>query len=317
MLALKMHRLIGHWDPGWLGTVGVFIFFVHTSLVLMWSLERKPHTLDFYIRRVFRIYPLAMLAVTAALVTHAPVMGPPDDFFQYHARDAATVVANYFLLQNLIPGEPGVLNVMWSLPLEVDMYLFLPVLFFFVRKTPRLWPLLLMWLFVVRFSMLKFQDPNELSIVSVAPMFLPGVMAYVGFQRSKPIFPAWTVSLLLAGVILFGIYKPTNRKGWYVNLALGLLLPLFRQIRLPCLVRASHEVAKYSYGVYLSHPFALVLGMYVLRGQSLAVQLGVELVTIVLMSVVTYHWLEEPMIQVGRRVAAFAELRSERADATA
>ena len=61
------------WDLPSMGIAGVFMFFVHTSLVLMWSLERKPHTLDFYIRRVFRIYPLAVTALTVALITHLPV----------------------------------------------------------------------------------------------------------------------------------------------------------------------------------------------------------------------------------------------------
>ena len=37
-----------------LGFLGVAIFFVHTTLVLMWSLERDPHTARFLLRRVFR-----------------------------------------------------------------------------------------------------------------------------------------------------------------------------------------------------------------------------------------------------------------------
>ena len=44
------------------------MFFVHTALVLMWSLDRRPHILDFYIRRIFRIYPLAIFAVLCALL---------------------------------------------------------------------------------------------------------------------------------------------------------------------------------------------------------------------------------------------------------
>src|SRR3974377_2116998 len=80
--------IIGNWWVGWIGVVGVFVFFVHTSLVLMWSLGRKQHALDFYIRRVFRIYPLAMLAIAVTLLFHAPVGGNLDSFFVYaeHTR---------------------------------------------------------------------------------------------------------------------------------------------------------------------------------------------------------------------------------------
>src|SRR5689334_16455875 len=51
-----------------LGRVGVLMFFVHTSLVLMQSMARTPLDgwrlfANFYTRRAFRIYPLSVLCI--------------------------------------------------------------------------------------------------------------------------------------------------------------------------------------------------------------------------------------------------------------
>src|SRR4030088_2844768 len=57
------------------GLFGVLLFFVHTSLVLMYSMQRSPMAgfalvIAFYIRRFFRIYPLSILAVLTAVALH-------------------------------------------------------------------------------------------------------------------------------------------------------------------------------------------------------------------------------------------------------
>jgi peptidoglycan/LPS O-acetylase OafA/YrhL len=310
LLALGISR-VGPYEIKYLGVLGVLVFFVHTALVLMWSLERKPYALDFYIRRAFRIYPLAWAAIAIAWIFHAPTGGTQDHFFAYANPTWGLVVFQAMLIQDV---KVKLLGVMWSLPYEVEMYLFLPAIFFFVRQTFSLWPLLLMWLAVL-INTVGVPSSGHNFAVAVG-YFLPGVMAYVGFGRWEPRLPGWMLPLFLLTMWSIFLYRFDYHRGWFFCIIVGLTLPLFHQMRSNWVRGASRVIARYSYGVYLMHPFAIVIGMYLLRGRSLPVQLVGELIPLVVLPVVAYHVLEHPMIRVGSRLAARAEGWHERHELT-
>src|ERR1700753_2908150 len=98
-----------------MGRLGVLMFFVHTSLVLMFSLERSEarHTVhlfqDFYIRRAFRIYPLSGFFVLLAWIFAMPQTpgGPPG------APSTSQLWANLLLVQN-IAGRKNLISPLWS-----------------------------------------------------------------------------------------------------------------------------------------------------------------------------------------------------------
>jgi peptidoglycan/LPS O-acetylase OafA/YrhL len=305
---------IGHFSIVYLGIMGVMIFFVHTTLVLMWSLERKPHTLDFYIRRAFRIYPLALAAIAITLLFRAPVSGTPEHFFYYGHAGLKGVLIQASLVPNLFNDVHPLMSVMWSLPYEVEMYVLLPVLYFFIRKNFAVWPLLLIWMMTVSLAQVVSRDSHNFGVA--IGYFLPGAMAYIGFERWRQRLPAWTLPLFLGTMWAAFLYHPNFHRGWVVCLLLGLGLPLFKQIQARWLVSASHTIAKYSYGIYLTHPFAIVIGIYLLRGYPLWMQLLAEAVPLVVLPVLAYHLLEHPMIRMGSRVAAKAEMRYEQTSST-
>jgi len=276
----------------------------------MWSMERKPHTLDFYIRRIFRIYPLALLAGFATVAFHAPVAGTPTVYFHYQpSAGLGSLVTGLLLFPNLY-GDYTPMSVMWSLPYEVEMYLALPLLFFFIRHNFSIWPLLLYWAFTVAICRPLFHGQAHNFFLCI-PYFLPGVMAYVGFGRGKPFLPAWLLPLALIFCWSIFMARPGWRQADFLCLAVGLGLPAFHQITAAWLCTASHYIARYSYGMYLAHPFAIVLGLYCMPHQPLAIQLGVMLGATAILSVGAYHLLEHPLIQVGSWIAGRAERRYE------
>ena len=111
-----------------MGQFGVLIFFVHTSLVLMMSMERNSGALNFYIRRFFRIYPLSIAVVAMVVVLHIP----SNPAREYTWMGASNLLSNFALTMNLTH-SPMALAPLWSLPIEVQMYLVLPLLFLVTR----------------------------------------------------------------------------------------------------------------------------------------------------------------------------------------
>ena len=118
----------------YLGRIGVLFFFVHTSLVLMYSLARMSSHPDclfarFYVRRAFRIYRLSIAAVLASLLLQIP----PLPWEPIGVRSLPGIASNLALTMNLTY-TPPILGPLWSLPLEVQMYLVLPLLFVVIRR---------------------------------------------------------------------------------------------------------------------------------------------------------------------------------------
>jgi peptidoglycan/LPS O-acetylase OafA/YrhL len=85
---------------------------------------------------------------------------------------------------------------------------------------------------------------------------------------------------------------------------LGASSPFFAQISASWLTEPSRLIAKYSYGIYLTHFFCIWLAFdrlhYVL---SRAIRLPLFAALAVLLPIAFYHLLEEPMIRLGKRVA--------------
>ena len=292
---------IGSLDISWLGYFGVFLFFIHTSLVLMWSLERNSDPVGFYVRRAFRIYPLAVLTILVMITFHLPAIRNGNGDAVYWAPGLKNIIANLLLVQNLFWG-PEILGVMWSLPMECDMYIMLPFLFSLTAGRSAIWRLLFLWLAIV--GMNSYLLPAQSAIFPMfIPHFLAGILAYILFPRVQPRLPGFTLPLLVLGSLSLFLSFPSMRIAWGFTLGLALSIPFFRPIRAKWLVTATHQVAKYSYGIYLVHPFCVVLGLRVLHGHSLPIRLAGIFVPLAGIVVPAYHFVEKPLIDLGARLS--------------
>lgn len=310
---------IGPFNLDLMGGLGVLLFFVHTCCVLMSSLERQEQSggrikffVSFMIRRVFRIYPLGILAVLLVVLLHLPLAAVAPGHFSGFRPDSGDLIANLFLVMNLSHRAP-VLGPMWSLPYEIQMYLLLPGLFLFVAANRGIAKTAIVWTAAIALGVLVLRrDPNP-NFVTYVPCFLPGILAYQLQRRYRPHLPAflWPPTVaLLATVFLWRQGDVTWPIRWALCLFIGLGIPLFSGISAPWLVRSTHLVAKYSYGIYLTHFFCVWFAFEYLHQLSLLAKVAIFLLLAAGLPVLFYHLLEEPMIRHGKRVAAQYESTS-------
>src|SRR5213595_602304 len=120
---------------GWFiyGRFAVVVFIVLSGFSLALSPARHGWRLDgvsrFAARRARRILPAYWAALAFSLAVAWLVVAPPGQ----GAPDAASVVVNGVLVQNLV-GAPRPNPAFWSLAVEAQLYLLLPLLLLVVRR---------------------------------------------------------------------------------------------------------------------------------------------------------------------------------------
>jgi peptidoglycan/LPS O-acetylase OafA/YrhL len=298
---------------GSLGRVGVIIFFVHTSFVLMGSLERlqrdaRSHwqlVTGFWCRRFFRIYPLSILFVVLIAMFRIPA--DPGGVYEWIGLRA--FLSNLALTQNLTY-DNDILSVLWSLPLEVQMYVMLPGLYLAVRGKRR-YVSLGLWVVSVVLALVIPAISERLDVFRYGPCFTSGIVAY-DLIRNKSwrwTLPAWVWPVgVAAAILLFGPHDNLDlglkiQRAWGVSLLLGVLYANVREGSYGVLQPVLHWVAEHSYGIYLSHTIVMGFAFYTLSGVPMWARIIVLAAGSIGVPALLYVAVEKPLILVGGHVA--------------
>lgn len=291
-----------------LGRLGVLLFFVHTSFVLMGSLERGGSagwTLarEFYVRRAFRIYPLAIVCALAVVAAGVPAR--PWEAFRFPG--AHDLAANLLLVTNLT-GSPEVLAPLWSLPVELQMYVLLPAIFLIARSRDPA-RVAAIYLLALGAALVLPRLSPRLGLVAYAPCFMAGVVGFAMMDRLPARLPAWAWMPFLGTLAIAFVALEAAAGGHRLLmqaaacLAVGVAIPAFAQPTNVAFNRATRAIAKYSYGIYLFHLPALWLAFFRLPLESRVAQSLVAFVTLATLAVGGYHLIEAPLIRRGARLS--------------
>lgn len=307
---------------------GVDLFFVLSGFligrILLINRDRSNYFSVFYLRRTFRIFPLYYFLVFSFLICAYLGLGK---YFPHLMSDPHPAWSYLLFVQNYFMGEADFgakwLGVTWSLAVEEQFYLLLPITIYSTnfKKLPYL--LVALILLAPLFRIILPSAHAFVSLLSRMDALLIGVLlAYLTLMPNaliilrnnlKYLYMAFVV--LLAGVITFTILFAD----WYPSYVYSWLAVFYAVILLIALSDRNGLVAKIlnspillklgtiSYGVYIFHELTTYLLHQLLLNQSpriaslkeLAVTM-LSLVVTILAATLSYHYFEKPFLKIGK-----------------
>jgi peptidoglycan/LPS O-acetylase OafA/YrhL len=315
LLVLLFHLNIGLFKSGFLG---VDIFFVISGF-LMAILYEHNNKSTFFARRAMRLLPTYFI-VTFLTVLIAIFVVTPNEFTQVATQSfyASTFNSNIgFWLQNsyFSKSEFNPLLHLWSLGVEIQFYLIIPILFFFFRLNRYNFVLILLGTLFLCFTILGFSSKTSFFMMPLRIWeFLIGYSVSLYFTNNGIVTKKNFLNLGNFGLLIILLIPIANIDGEstnYINghpglyaliitLSTGLVLAfgISKKIEYSKIGTVLEIFGRYSYSIYLVHFPVIVLYMYEpFLGTQLKPKSIIDtfsLITIIsLLSIFMYHIVEQ------------------------
>lgn len=324
----------------WLGNIllrmtwsGVDLFFVLSGFLIAGILLDHRDTANyfrvFYLRRACRIVPLYFcVALTFIAVSHTALADLPRFAWLFHNPMPDWSYATF--TQNILMALRGTLganavDATWSLAVEEQFYLFIPLLIYFLPRRALIGTLvaaivaapILRWASspVVAFVGTPWRSDSLLSGALLAVLVRSHGFVVAAQSRRRSL--SWSLIVLVGGLAVLTIHPPLLQGGalthlWLAALCVCVLLMAFLDtepmitaaLRTPVMV----WFGQLSYGIYLLHKPALGAVFGIFRGTDPVVHnfndLGLALLALaitLLVAALSFRFLESPIIRFGHR----------------
>jgi peptidoglycan/LPS O-acetylase OafA/YrhL len=320
----------------WAGQRGVQLFFVVSAFTLFLSFENRRAelrpTINFFLRRLFRLTPMFWLTTIVAIFLWPEIVGSWSDI------SLSMLYLAFLSPRALLHGAAG----SWSIANEMVFYCLLPLLTSSItdlRSSLRWTGISFASLFVLTRSLTKLNPSHDefwsfLSFLAEFPIFLLGITAYFIWkeylrERTWKDGERKTVSgaLVALTAFLYWMMLPVSNRMLTpeslvsVFLLLSVLVHPWKFIS----NRFTIFMGKISFSVYLlhfyvQHRFVLWitprLPAHPVFRSDLVLALSVYAVVVVCtvpLATLSWFFIEEPGIRMGRRMIAWLEQKTQRA----
>lgn len=317
---------------GKLGIYSVSIFYILSGLSLGLVYYGRVNTVtdvgSFLIKRLFRIFPLFWLVLTAALLAayaSSVVSGKVFDF------DLYKIFLNYSLLFGFVEPSAYLTTGAWSIGNEMVFYALLPLLFLLCVKSALILPLAMLGSIAIGAYFAVYRLDADVPLAEqwnlyINPfnqlfLFLGGVVLGV-YGKLVKIGSAASGALLLLSFSIFYFYPVsgdsiaivTGKERFALSFSciafvagIYFLNPVFKSI--PAKILGFFGASCYS--IYLLHPVVakLLIPLTTKLGFQIYTGYAASAVVTLVASWIVFNHLEKPMMNVGKKVATAFENR--------
>ena len=298
--------LVGHMlplYPKWLAlnsmvsAAGLSIFFFLSGYLVVSMLYKNPSILSFMIRRLFRVIPLAWIAVTILIIANRPAF--------------EVGFANFFFYANLMAG--GLIHSgehLWSLSVEIQFYIGVAIVVLAFGKRG----LLLVPVACVAVTSLRIADGAGFSIITwlrADEILVGGTVALLRSYRPREAgrgaWPIWITLILIPALMVCSNEKFLigNYFRPYVTalLVYSTLTHVTGRFYTMLGSKRLRYIATISYALYVVHPLTYAGWM----GSGDSVTRYIKRIFSFLLTFGSAHfisnWIEQPLNRLGHQLA--------------
>ncbi|MBC5775257.1 acyltransferase [Pontibacter sp. KCTC 32443] len=304
---------------GRIGLYGVAIFYVLSGLTLYHVYEarmqpQKVPLADFYLKRIFRLFPLLWLIMPVYLIID-PTM-----------REWDRVLLNFIGLFGFVAWDKPIGTGVWSIGNELVFYLFFPIFLFSAKYSRAAFAFVCLVILTigVYFAFYSIDDAVPLATqwrdyvnpLNQIFLFLGGVaIGYFAKYKSLPSLPL--VLLLLAGIAVFILYPVSGNTvtlvtDWnrfiFAGTCLAICFAMYKlPITLPKLLHVPlHTLGEISYALYLLHPLVYKVVQFAAKQLHFSpwVTIILAMVATLILSQLVYRYYEQRFVRLGQKASA-------------
>lgn len=294
------------------GGAGVMIFFMISGYIILHVLQ-KERPVEFLIKRIFRIYPLLIFAISVQVVLAF--------FVKHKPFDLSTTLLQMSLMGDFF-NTPNALNgVDWSLRVEILFYLFMFVLSFtfLIRKHGYIFFFLLVFLTIAMKHIPPLPSEHFIGFFNIyAPFLFLGSIIYMYEKKHINLIALLAFIFILFHFFIWAevLYEPDwiNSNYGIVGFAVFMLLWLTRKHlhAVPMIInRSITAMALLTYSVYLFHNFMWDYIDNALKAVGIHSEIAVFLVLLI-WCIFMYKLVEKPLYNYGKTLAVKYTTKRER-----